>query len=36
MIRTSRCLRTGVEVGVEEDAIFVDAVLKLEGGDTIV
>ncbi len=37
MIRTCCCLRTGIEVGViEEDAIFVEAVLELEGRDSTV
>lgn len=35
-IRTFCRLRTGINVGVEEDAIFVDAILELEGHDSIV
>jgi hypothetical protein len=35
-MRTFCRLRTGINVGVEEDAIFVDAILELEGHDSIV
>lgn len=35
-VRTCCRLRTGVDVGVEEDAIFVDAIPELEGRDSIV
>lgn len=35
-IRTFCRLRTRINVGVEEDAIFVEAILELEGHDSIV
>lgn len=35
-IRTCCRLGTGIDVGVEEDAIFVEAILELEGRDSIV
>ena len=35
-IRTCCRLRTGIDIGVEEDAIFVEAIPELEGRDSIV